>query len=1802
MTANRLFISKLDPKMHHSAIRLLVISLAMVSLATATESIWQGAVNGSTNDASRAWFSPGNWDNATPPAAAGDTATFPNTLAGNLTIYSGGSDVILKSLVNLSTAHEINLNGGGGSLTFASGDATVPSIISANTAGGTGADVTTLLFLPINGSQGLTLTGGNEWAAFRFNASTNWAGFSGNLELTRGYLAPQAGSTGNNLVLPGDERIILGTQGITNFELSSGRDQTLASLAGTSTAYIFNNTQATASWARLTLGDATTDADFAGTLGSRSDGTRTGATEYLLHLNKRNSGTQTLSGPVVGGGSVTVNANGGTLVLSGTNTYTGTTTINTGGTLLVNGSHLSAASYSVSGTLGGNGNIALYDTTGSGSGISISGTLAPGNALTLDGQNSVRPALAFASGAKIAVQLGTGLAASRIDLAHGQSGDISFASTVVNFTAPVGLATGVYPLFRSDVADSYAGLNVNGTSVITGGLSIGSGLGTYPSSYLKRSGNDILLVLLNPSSPIPSAPADVIATGVDGGVTVTWAQAENAIGYRILRATSAEGPFTLVNIVDAPLGSYTDPTGVIGISYIYQVVGTNPQGVGAPGTSGAAASFDDGKIDTLVFGDSASEASHGLIANSAETLTGALGEPARRLLPKDPIDVNGGDLTFTMAVDPGRRNYVTVKLWGGDDTSDLMGRLYLYVPIAGTDYQVGFRHEGDYMPLSVAASKPPLPGRFFYSTTLLPLWMTQGKTSLTLKVVSTGKLYGLGAGGPPTGNYQFNMTVPSRGIYRAYTHVAAVLMPDGEVQGSAPVATLRPAMSESSVLGPSGTYTNGLNAYVNGRLNSANDNFNTTDVALLARSYSVPQVSAGYQKPAVVAKVVAVLDGFATDYYANPADSVATNNYGRNGGNEVWGGRLGPLGWAIHLLLPQLQPDLDTVVNYGIAGGDRTRRQAWGDMLVASFNHGRFTRDSRTITNQALIANENIYKSNRGALDLGHPAAVSEVAAQRYLREAVGLLPWLGSDLPGGGSSAKLGPNYLQVTPQGLSREWGYVGGYGEMQGYAAAYFRYTGNTEFRDQAVKMIKARAPFRRPALEVSGANIYRSMERTGLIAWRGVRECDGDFANDINYGEPGSWSAAMCVAGISLDPHAIGYAKQMIADNQFFSQLISDTRYYSSLSFDSRQAFEIYEEYNAVKNAPDSGIRLPMTAGQPDFVWKDEQSGVIAIKRGEERLWIAPYWQAKAGTAINGIGRFHFSTPAYDQYGVLETSPQYHTNGAWFTRSGTLIDYPERTLWSPPSPPLQAFGGEKLPVGFIPTGVSDDAPYRGKAEFWGFRFGRYLIGMNRNSTRSFELKTPYGFTTSPDLVSNTNVSGPVIVLPQSTVALYLDQPFDPAPRPSAPLLLLGNGTGLEWNPTSGASSYRVKRCATFEGSYETVAENLTGTTWVDPAPMGGAFYQVHAVNVHGESDSPTRVSLRASSLSAPWQNADIGAVGLAGGATYADGNFNLHGAGSNVAGNADTFHYVWRPLDGDGVFIARLNLRVIGGVADDKVGIMLRESTASNSRNFTVFLDDLYDLGRASWRTTNGGTTTPADGAAGHVPLWFKIDRSGETVSGYQSNDGVTWNLITAQTISFPTQILAGLFVCSRNTDALNFSGFDNVSLTTTLPVTPPGLAAAAGDTTAALSWTAASAATGYRLKRSLVSGGPYDLVAELAATDYTDIGLTNATTYHYIVTAVNPLGESPPSLQASATPIGAEQMGPPSITVGPYGTVNLGVKNSVNGRTYQLQRSDTLAGWINIGTALPGNGGLLSFAETVDPQAVPKRFYRILIGP
>lgn len=86
-----------------------------------------------------------------------------------------------------------------------------------------------------------------------------------------------------------------------------------------------------------------------------------------------------------------------------------------------------------------------------------------------------------------------------------------------------------------------------------------------------------------------------------------------------------------------------------------------------------------------------------------------------------------------------------------------------------------------------------------------------------------------------------------------------------------------------------------------------------------------------------------------------------------------------------------------------------------------------------------------------------------------------------------------------------------------------------------------------------------------------------------------------------------------------------------------------------------------------------------------------------------------------------------------------------------------------------------------------------------------------------------------------------------------------------------------------------------------------------------------------------------------------------------------------------------------------------------------------------------------------------------------------------------------------------------------------PPSPTDLTAMAGNGQVALAWSASPGATGYRVKQSLASGGPYTIIANASGNSYTVAGLTNGITYYFVVAATNTNGTSPNSVEASATP-------------------------------------------------------------------------------
>ena len=132
---------------------------------------------------------------------------------------------------------------------------------------------------------------------------------------------------------------------------------------------------------------------------------------------------------------------------------------------------------------------------------------------------------------------------------------------------------------------------------------------------------------------------------------------------------------------------------------------------------------------------------------------------------------------------------------------------------------------------------------------------------------------------------------------------------------------------------------------------------------------------------------------------------------------------------------------------------------------------------------------------------------------------------------------------------------------------------------------------------------------------------------------------------------------------------------------------------------------------------------------------------------------------------------------------------------------------------------------------------------------------------------------------------------------------------------------------------------------------------------------------------------------------------------------------------------------------------------------------------------------------------------------------------------------------------------------------TIPSTPSGLQASPGDAQVGLTWNVSNGATSYNLKRATTTGGPYTTIGSSTMSSFTNTGLTNGTSYFYVVSALNSAGESANSAEVNATP--AAPVTPPAAPTGLQATtgnaqVNLNWTISAGATSYHVKRG-TMSG-------------------------------------
>jgi ABC-type transport system involved in multi-copper enzyme maturation permease subunit len=154
------------------------------------------------------------------------------------------------------------------------------------------------------------------------------------------------------------------------------------------------------------------------------------------------------------------------------------------------------------------------------------------------------------------------------------------------------------------------------------------------------------------------------------------------------------------------------------------------------------------------------------------------------------------------------------------------------------------------------------------------------------------------------------------------------------------------------------------------------------------------------------------------------------------------------------------------------------------------------------------------------------------------------------------------------------------------------------------------------------------------------------------------------------------------------------------------------------------------------------------------------------------------------------------------------------------------------------------------------------------------------------------------------------------------------------------------------------------------------------------------------------------------------------------GPGGVGVADTFYFVHRPLAGDGSITVRIT-SLTGVVTADgnrhaagnplagthpglepwaKAGLIVKQGTVPGSAYAAVMVTGAHGV-RMQFDYTHDAAGRP--GAVSPAsPRWLRLTRSGNTLTGYESADGMTWTRVgTVHLAGLAPTAQAGLFVAS-----------------------------------------------------------------------------------------------------------------------------------------------------------------------------------------
>jgi uncharacterized repeat protein (TIGR03806 family) len=171
----------------------------------------------------------------------------------------------------------------------------------------------------------------------------------------------------------------------------------------------------------------------------------------------------------------------------------------------------------------------------------------------------------------------------------------------------------------------------------------------------------------------------------------------------------------------------------------------------------------------------------------------------------------------------------------------------------------------------------------------------------------------------------------------------------------------------------------------------------------------------------------------------------------------------------------------------------------------------------------------------------------------------------------------------------------------------------------------------------------------------------------------------------------------------------------------------------------------------------------------------------------------------------------------------------------------------------------------------------------------------------------------------------------------------------------------------------------------------------------------------------SLPAGWQTVDIGTVVTPSSVTFSSDALSFTAGTGDVWSSTDKFSFTHHELNGDGEITMRIASS--SGFEGARVGPMIRANLSGGSMHAYMALLNRRGLFFCI-RNANDGQTTAAVVSGITAPVWVRITRSGDTLRGAFSFDGVGWSEVGATTMQMPEQVYGG-FAATAGLGIANF---------------------------------------------------------------------------------------------------------------------------------------------------------------------------------